>query len=203
MHYTDKIVDEPLKKLNQTRGVVALRIERGWNDRRRWTSGNAEAGPSVADCQEDCGSASSAAHRQSLRKYEKAIQKSISELDESVTKGRLKPDRRNMQSSFVNLTANRADATELIKLAVSRSNRFFIPKSHNNAPKVEPARRIVPTSSHEGTLLQLKSRLKDVELSRVEAQEVLVSAGKLDAKAVSASTLRAQTSLPTQTHSRE
>ena len=38
--------------------------------------------------------------------------------------------------------------------------------------------------------MQLKSKLKDAELSRAEAQEVLESAGKLDAKAVSASTLR-------------
>ena len=36
-----------------------------------------------------------------------------------------------------NLTVNGADATELTKVAITRSSRFHAPKSHKDVPKVE------------------------------------------------------------------
>merc|ERR1712136_673443 len=63
------------------------------------------------------------------------VQKSIAELDDSVTKAT--EIRRNQHAEFVTLTANNAAATELLKLAVNRLNKFYAPKLHKAAPKAE------------------------------------------------------------------
>ena len=54
------------------------------------------------------------------------VQKSIAELDDSVTKAT--EIRRNQHAEFVTLTANNAAATELLKLAVNRLNKFYAPQ---------------------------------------------------------------------------
>merc|ERR1711916_164025 len=63
------------------------------------------------------------------------VQKSIAELDDSVTKAT--EIRRNQHSEFVTLTANNAAATQLLKLAINRLNKFYAPKLHKAAPKAE------------------------------------------------------------------
>merc|ERR1711916_205586 len=63
------------------------------------------------------------------------VQKSISELDDSVAKAT--EIRQKQHSEFVTLTANNAAATELLKLAVNRLNKFYAPKLHKAAPKAE------------------------------------------------------------------
>merc|ERR1712107_91352 len=63
------------------------------------------------------------------------VQKSIAELDDSVTWAT--EIRRNQHAEFVTLTANNAAATELLKLAVNRLNKFYAPKLHKAAPRAE------------------------------------------------------------------
>merc|ERR1712135_95438 len=63
------------------------------------------------------------------------VQKSISELDASVAKATA--IRQTQHSEFVTLTANNAAATQLLKLAVNRLNKFYAPKLHKAAPKAE------------------------------------------------------------------
>ena len=53
------------------------------------------------------------------------MQKSIAELDDSVAKAT--EIRRKQHAEFVTLTANNATATELLKLAVNRLNKFYAP----------------------------------------------------------------------------
>ena len=53
------------------------------------------------------------------------MQQSIAELDDSVAKAT--EIRRNQHAEFVTLTANSAAATELLKLAVNRLNKFYAP----------------------------------------------------------------------------
>merc|ERR1719323_2737957 len=64
-----------------------------------------------------------------------AVQKSISELDASVAKAT--EIRQKQHSEFVTLTANNAAATQLLKLAINRLNKFYAPKLHKAAPKAE------------------------------------------------------------------
>ena len=66
---------------------------------------------------------------------EKAVQKSMSELDECEKKAT--EIRQKKHTEFVTLIVNSADATELTKLAVIKSNKLHAPKSHKEAPKVE------------------------------------------------------------------
>ena len=92
---------------------------------------------------------------------------------------------------------------KLIRLAVIMRNRFQVPKLHKNAPKAEISsedRLYVNTRRCLGAAK--KNELNDAELSRAEALEALESAGELDAKEVTASTLRAQASLPKSMYSR-
>merc|ERR1712136_436780 len=63
------------------------------------------------------------------------VQKSISELDASVAKATA--IRQTQHSEFVTLTANNAAATQLLKLAINRLNKFYAPKLHKAAPKAE------------------------------------------------------------------
>merc|ERR1719434_220613 len=63
------------------------------------------------------------------------VQKSISELDASVAKATA--IRQKQHSEFVTLTANNAAATQLLKLAINRLNKFYAPKLHKAAPKAE------------------------------------------------------------------
>jgi len=86
-----------------------------------------------------------AGHKDVLEDYEEqlsntetriaAVQKSISELDDSVAKAT--ELRQKQRSEFVTLTANNAAATELLKLAINRLNKFYAPKLHKAAPKAE------------------------------------------------------------------
>merc|ERR1719383_1636148 len=64
-----------------------------------------------------------------------AVQKSISELDDSVAKAT--EMRQKQHSDFVTLTANNAAATELLKLAINRLNKFYAHKLHKPAPKAD------------------------------------------------------------------
>jgi len=63
------------------------------------------------------------------------VQKSIAELDDSVAKAT--EIRQKQHAEFVTLTANNAAATELLKLAINRLNKFYAPKLHKAAPKAE------------------------------------------------------------------
>ena len=73
-----------------------------------------------------------AGHKDAIKDYQdlpscidvrsEAVQKSSSELDASVTKGT--ETRQKQHVEFVTLSVNNADATELIKLPVNRSNGF-------------------------------------------------------------------------------
>merc|ERR1712136_291094 len=86
-----------------------------------------------------------AGHKDALEDYQEqlsntetriaAVQKSISELDDSVAKAT--EIRQKQHSEFVTLTANNAAATELLKLAINRLNKFYAPKLHKAAPKAE------------------------------------------------------------------
>ena len=94
--------------------------------------------------------------------------------------------RQKQHAEFATLIVNGADATELTKLAATRSSRFHAPKSHKDVPKVELSseNRVHVNVGRCGHSMQ--SKLKDTELSRAEAREALVGAGKLNAKAASA-----------------
>ena len=125
------------------------------------------------------------------------MQKSIPELDESVTKAT--EIRQKQHAEFVTPTANNEVATELIKLTVIKSNRLLVPKTHKNAPNanlnsedhvyVNVGSEIITAAytgaTYEGALVQVKSELKDAEPPCAEAKEVLASAEELDVKAVS------------------
>jgi len=84
-------------------------------------------------------------HRGTIEGYEEqltntatriaAVHKSISELDASVAKAT--EIRQTQHSDFVTLTANNAAATQLLKLAVNRLNKFYAPKLHKAAPKAD------------------------------------------------------------------
>jgi len=86
-----------------------------------------------------------AGHKDTIEDYEEqlsntetriaAVQKSISELDASVAKAT--EIRQKQHSEFVTLTANNAAATQLLKLAINRLNKFYAPKLHKAAPKAE------------------------------------------------------------------
>ena len=84
-----------------------------------------------------------AGHKDTMEDYEEqlsntetriaAVQKSISELDASVAKAT--EMRQEQHSDFVTLTANNAAATQLLKLAINRLNKFYAPKLDKAAPK--------------------------------------------------------------------
>jgi len=86
-----------------------------------------------------------AGHKDTIEDYEEqlsntetriaAVQKSVSELDASVAKAT--EIRQKQHSEFVTLTANNAAATQLLKLAINRLNKFYAPKLHKAAPKAE------------------------------------------------------------------
>ena len=72
---------------------------------------------------------------QQVLTIQKTVQKSISELVECGTKAT--EIRLSAACRIRDPIANSDDATESIKLAVLRSNRFHAPKSLKDAPKVE------------------------------------------------------------------
>merc|ERR1712136_271492 len=86
-----------------------------------------------------------AGHKDTIEDYEEqlsntetriaAVQKSISELDASVAKAT--EIRQKQHSEFVTLTANNAAATQLLKLAINRLNKFYAPKLLKPAPKAD------------------------------------------------------------------
>ena len=63
------------------------------------------------------------------------VQKSTGELDDSVARGT--EIRQKQYAEFVSLKANNAVATELLKLAVKRLNKFYAPKLHKAVSKAE------------------------------------------------------------------
>ena len=126
------------------------------------------------------------------------MQKSISELDASATKGT--EIRQQQHTEFV---VSIADAMVLIKLAVNGLSGIYAPKLHEAASKAESrsADRVNvnmeggTTIAVPGALVQLRCERRGAELLRAEAMEVLASAGEVvDVKA--ASTFDAENSDP-------